>query len=392
MNNRNALLFICAFMLVFALVFQSIPPVMGFLIPDLNISHAQAGLLMSLFGLPGIFISLPIGIAADVYGSRKVGLWVLAITAAGSLLVAVGPNFPLLLVGRVIAGIGALSIAIVAAQTLSHRFAAKDMGKVMGIFNSVMPLGTILTLNVFGLLAASFGWRVPLLATFAYSFLFLLLFYFKYSAAESEGAQSKPSLKESIVTLQDIRGVVWLLAGMWAAYNAAAISYLSFAGNYFVSIGYDPAYAGFLTSLFMIGSLFLSPVVGYLTDKFGGEESFLLVGSGALAILFWLVPRTGLNPLILGILIGLFGPFIPAPVFSLLPRFLPAERLGLGYGILSTFLNVGVLVGPFLVGFFYDLKASYLPGFNLMAFFALLTAVLAFLLKTINKRDAERFI
>ncbi len=389
MKNWNMLLFICAFMLVFALVFQSIPPVMGFLIPALNITHAQAGLLMSLFGFPGIFLSLPIGIATDVYGSRKVGLWALAVAAAGSLVVALGPNFSLLLFGRIIAGVGALTIAIVAPQALSRRFAPEDMGKVMGIFHSVMPLGTILTLNTFGRLADAFSWRLPLFAVFGYTVLLLILFYFKYSAAAGEGAESMPDLKENKAALREIKGGVWLTAGMWLAYNAAAISYLSFGADYFASVGYEPAYAGFLTSLLMIGALFLSPVVGYLTDKFGGEVTFIAVGGTALAVLFWLVPRVGINPLFLGILIGVFAPFIPAPVFSLLPGFLPPERLGLGYGILSSLLNLGVLIGPFLVGLFYDLRASYVPGFNLMAFFALLTAVFALLLKTTGKQNAR---
>ena len=57
-SRWNALFFIYIFMLVFALVFQGIPPVFGYIISELGISHAQVGALMSLFGLPGIFISI----------------------------------------------------------------------------------------------------------------------------------------------------------------------------------------------------------------------------------------------------------------------------------------------------------------------------------------------
>ena len=53
MDNWRVLLFICAFMLVFAIVFQSIPPIVGFLIDTMGITHAQAGALMA-----SLFLSL----------------------------------------------------------------------------------------------------------------------------------------------------------------------------------------------------------------------------------------------------------------------------------------------------------------------------------------------
>jgi MFS family permease len=134
----KAMFYIYLFMLVFAVTFQSIPPLLGFLVHSLEISHTQAGALMSLFGLPGILISIPGGIFADVYGPKRVGVIALIITLGGSLLVALGKSFPLLIIGRVISGIGGLTISIVAPQALSRWFASKDLGKAMGIFNTAM--------------------------------------------------------------------------------------------------------------------------------------------------------------------------------------------------------------------------------------------------------------
>lgn len=390
MGNWKVLFFICAFMLVFAIVFQSIPPVVGFLIDTLGITHAQAGALMSLFGLPGIFISIPGGILADIHGAKKVGLVSLALTLIGSLLVALGSSFSLLVVGRIIAGVGALTISIVAPQTLSRRFTQQDMGKVMGIFNSVMPFGTIVTLNTFGRLAAFASWRLPLLLASTYTFFILIYFYLKYPAMPGEGEEhGTVSMKESISYLKKTKLPVWLIAGIWLFYNAGSIAYLSFAGDYYVSVGYSPSYAGFLSSLLMIGALILSPVVGYLTDRYGREEYVLLFGNLAVAVLFWLVPRTVLNPVYLGILIGIAASCIPAPVFSLLPSFLPPERMGLGYGILASLLNIGVLIGPLLVGYYYDQTANYLPGFSLMALFILLSSLLALFLVVVKRRQHQ---
>lgn len=382
--------FIYIFMLVFALIFQGMPPVFGFIISSLGITHAQAGALMSFFGLPGIFISIPGGILSDIYGSRLVGIASLIIALVGSLLVGFGNNFTVLVIGRVISGIGALTIAIVAPQVLSKIFDKKDMGIAMGIFNTAMPLGTILTLNTFGFLAATTNWRIPLLLTSAYCFLILVLFFFKYSdVSEGSGERKhkKMDLKESFKMISKAGFPIWLIAIIWMMYNASTISYLAFGSDYYVSVGYDSSYSGFLTSLLMIGALVFSTFVGYLTDKFGNEEYFILGGSIGLAIALLLVPKGSINPLILGSLIGLSVAFVPSPVFSLVPKYLHRDQVGLGYGILSTCLNIGVLIGPFLVGLFYDRSKSYASGFVLMSILALLTGVFAIILKRVGKKS-----
>jgi MFS family permease len=67
-SRRWSILFLIYFsMLAFALVFQSIPPLLGLVISALQLSHTQAGALMGLFALPGIFISIPGGMLADIY-------------------------------------------------------------------------------------------------------------------------------------------------------------------------------------------------------------------------------------------------------------------------------------------------------------------------------------
>lgn len=390
MNNWKDLLLICAFMLVFAIVFQSIPPVVGILVTSLGITHTQAGALMSLFGLPGIFISIPGGILADSYGSKKVGLFSLGITLLGSLIVALASNFTALLTGRVVAGIGALTISVVAPQTLSQRYGKEDLGKVMGIFNSMVPLGTVLTLNLFGRLATTTSWRVPLFLASAYTLVVLLFFKFKYDDLPSETEQTeRPKVGESLAYLKEITTPVWLLGVIWLVYNAGTIAYLSFASDYYVTIGYDLSYAGFLSSLLMIGALILSPIVGILIDHYGNEEVFIITGSLGIALLFWLIPQTIINPVVLGLLLGVAAACVPAPLFALLPKYLPPQRLGLGYGILATLLNIGVLVGPFFVGHYYDLTASYLQGFNLMTLFLLLAGILAIFLFVINKGESR---
>jgi MFS family permease len=384
-SRWRVLVYVYVSMITFAVIFQVIPPVLGFIISSMELSHTQAGALMSFFALPGILIAIPGGILADVYGPKRIGIAALIIALAGSLLVGLGGSFPVLLSGRFLSGVGAL--------TISRWFTRGDLGRAMGIFNTAMPVGTILALNSFGRLAALSNWRLPVLLTAAYSLVILVLFFYKHPGLPGEEGQKireKVDFKKRISSLRETGGAVWLVSLVWMMYNAAAISYLTFTGDYYSTAGYDVSYAGFLTSLFMIGSLLFCPLVGYWVDKVGRQEFFIAGGSIALALLLLLVPRSGLNPLLLGSLIGIAAAFIPAPVFSLVPRFLPPGRVGMGYGILSTCLNIGVLVGPLLVGFSYDQAQNYLMGFNLMAIFAVLTALIALWLRFMNRAELSR--
>ena len=382
-SRWRVLFYVYLSMLVFALTFQVIPPLLGLIITDLNISHTQAGALMSIYALPGIIISIPGGILTDLHGPKKVGLAALAVAAAGALLVGSGVNFTLLALGRFVAGIGALTLTIAAPQTISRWFSGKDLGVAMGIFNTAMPVGSIIALNTFGLIALSFTWRVPVYFTAFYSLIILFVFYFKHPglpAGEASSAGPAPNFKEALSAVFKTGWPVWLVSMVWMLFNAATISYVTFAGDHFISLGYSVARAGFLASLFMFGSFLFSPLVGLITDRLGGEELFIVTGCTVLAGLFLLVYNPAINHLLLCAVIGFFGAFVPAPVFALIPKYLSSHQLGLGYGILSALLNLGMLVGPLVTGFLYDQTENYFYGFILMAAFLLLTALLGLVL------------
>src|SRR5512139_969044 len=93
--------------LAFTLIFQSIPPILPFIHSELHLTYSQSGLLMSLFSLPGIFVSLLGGFLSDRYGIRPLGTGCFLLMIAGTLLVGLGMDLQTLELGRVVAGVGA---------------------------------------------------------------------------------------------------------------------------------------------------------------------------------------------------------------------------------------------------------------------------------------------
>ncbi len=359
-------------MLSFAMVFQSIPPLLSLIISEFAISRAQAGLLMSLFALPGIFIALPSGMISDRFGMKKVGLVSLVLMIAGTLIVGTS-NSPLrAYLGRIVSGVGGLTLAIVLPQLLSRWFLRKELGLGMGVFNTAMPLSTILSFNIFGILGESFGWQIPIFLTTTVNVIALLIFLWLFKEPAAEKAEKA---KSSIIRdITELGPSIWLVGFSWMWFNAAFISFLTFSSEFFVTRGYEIGSAGFMSSIVMIGPLILSPLVGYFLYRFGREEAFIGVGGIILASLIFLIhTSTFVVPLL--VLIGIFAALVPAPIFSLPSKIVKPENIGLGFGIVTTCLNVGVLLGPFVAGLARDFTGDYALSFYILSLFAILQTI-----------------
>lgn len=356
-------------MLAFALVFQSIPPILGLIISELGITHAQAGLLMGLFALPGIFLAIPSGLLSDYYGAERVGAVSLGLMVVGTAVSGTAEGFFTLAAGRLVAGIGALALAVVGPQILSQWFYKKEVGLAMGFLNTAVPLGTVVAFNSFAKLGSTIGWRIPILLTSALSLVALIVFLLVYRPVSGSEGERK-----SVLFMNPFQAgaKIWLIGLSWMWFNAGVIAFLTFAPDYFVSRGFDIGRAGFLTSILMFAALVFNPVVGYTAHRLGKKELFIAAGGVLLAIIMLLIPFSGLPVLALMVLLGVAAASTPAPIFSLPSDVLTPEKLGMGFGIVTTLLNVGILVGPYLVGLTIDVTGAFQSSFVLMAGFVFL--------------------
>jgi MFS family permease len=136
--------------LAFALTLQSIPPILPLIISELHITYAQSGLLMGFFALPGLFVSLLGGFLSDRYRMRPLGIACFSFMIGGTLCVGLGMNLWILWLGRIISGIGALTLSTILPKLLSQWFREREEGLAMGIFNTGIPLGSIICFSLFG--------------------------------------------------------------------------------------------------------------------------------------------------------------------------------------------------------------------------------------------------
>lgn len=376
-------------MLGFAFSLQSLPPILSLIIKELDLTHTQAGLLMSLFALPTVFLAVLFGSLSDRRGPFKIGVISLILVIVGALIFAVSHTFVYAGLGRVIAGLGAAAISVVSAQIVSQWFREGELGTAMGIFNTAMPVGTIVSFTTFGRLGESLGWRVPIFIAMTIGAVGLASFVILYkpvlkqpqrvtSGREGERGLFSSLLKVGILT--------WLVGFCWMWFNASIISFSTFAPDFFISKGYTIGSAGFLTSLLMWGSLGLSPLIGRLIDKVGNNEVFIGIGGIIMAVAIYSIAR-GTNFLLPMVVIAVAVAFVPTPIFSLLPKISRPENLGLSFGIVSMFASMGMLFGPYVTGFLRDKTGSYQVSFTFLSILALLLTLTALVLRAKMRRN-----
>jgi len=363
--------------LAFTLIFQSIPPVLPLIISELRLTYAQSGLLMSLFSLPGLFISLLGGFLSDRYKMRPLAAGCFLLMIGGTMLIAFGADLRILWLGRIIAGIGAITLSIFLPKLLSQWFKNRELGLAMGLFNTGVPLGSILCFGLFGTMGSHWGWRIPILLTGVYLLITFVLFT---SLCRLPHAQEKRTDKPTGIykSIKEMGWPIWWVGFSWLWFNAAFTSFATFAPNFFVQKGYTIEKSGLFIGIPLLGSLFFSTLIGYLVDRIKHQEWFIGIGAIGLTILALFFDLSS-SFLLLVILMGIFSAMIPAPIYSLPPEILKAENVGLGFGVISTCSSVGLFVAPYVVGKARDLTGSHLSTFVLISLFFFLVAIFIFL-------------
>ena len=357
--------------LIFAVVLQSIPPILGILIDMLHISYAEAGVLMSLALLPAIVLSIPGGLLVDRFGVRITGTVSLAIMMLGTVIVAMGNSYLVLSLGRLIVGLGATGVVVALPKIITAWFAGREIGLAMGVYHTAFPLGTILALNFAGILAYGLGWQVPIWGSAVLCAVALLLFI--SFIRDKKGEQSETLESSNLLgAIKEAGWKIWCVGIAWAFFAGCTISYFTYAPDYFISSGKDVAQAGLIASAPMFGSIVLAALVGKLVDRIGKKWLFAVIGLAGIALMLFLIPRFTNHAALLAVSMGIFIALFTPASFAMPADIVPERVRGVGFGIILTCQGFGNVLAPALVGLLRDITGNYWWSFAAMFVMALL--------------------
>ena len=339
-----------------------VPPVMPLLMEDFGQSAGQAGLLMSVFAITGLFLAIPSGFILQRLGYRATGLMALVFLAAGAGSGAFSKDIGSLLLSRFVEGAGLSLMAVTAPDIIALWFAPEKRGKAMGIWSVWVPFGSTAMFILAPLLAVHWGWRAVWQFGWCYTIAVGLLFYFlvKSPAGLSPDQDHSDSCKN--LTIQSLSLVLrnrnlWLISLLFCCFNFTVVAFLTWGPTFLHSVRHASIIrASHIMSLTSILNMVAAPLAGWMLDKTGSRKVLCALPLLAMAFLFPANATASENLfLALTVAIGFLGGFVPTGVFSSAVEIVGDERLtGMAMAVIQIGQNSGMLLGPLVFGWLVE--------------------------------------
>jgi MFS family permease len=303
---------------------------------SLHVSSGSTAVVLSAYFLAFALTLLPGGSLVDRYDTRRLALLGLGVFALGAAAGALAPSITVLVVSRVIQGVGAGLVSPAALAGAVSGFPPERRGGALGIWGASAGVSNLLGPVMGGVLTVALGWRadwwalVPLALAAAVGIARLVP-----STVHGEEA-GHPVLNRVVVT----------------ASLVAALTFAVMIGSFYLAEQYLQRAAGFsalgASAVLVVVALLVgvaAPVAGRLVDLYGERlpavAGFLAAAAGLLVLGIPGVPLdTGLT----------IVPLIPVGL-GLGMLFVPTSRAALNatplasHGRTSALLSIGRLLG-----------------------------------------------
>ena len=336
--------------LTYILGVSSITPAFPKIVKELNISAKDVGLLISIFSFPGILLTPFLGVIADRWGRKKIIIPSLMLFGIAGGLCFFVRDFKILLILRLIQGIGAAPLGALTVTIIGDLYSRKELIAAMGYNSSVRSIGSASYPAIGGALAMM-GWHYPfILPVIAIPIGFLVLFNLKTPEPENE------------VHIREHLNIVWKKLRNRQVVGLLVIGIIIFVmlfGSYMTcfplllgnSFAASTLIIGFIMASASLIAAFTSSQLGKIIKLFSRKTilkmSFILYALALLIIPLISQLRSFFIPVIIfGIAHGMSIPVIQA----LLVEAAPLKYRATFMSVSGMTFRVGQTLGPFLMG------------------------------------------
>ncbi|MGX0848527.1 MFS transporter [Staphylococcus auricularis] len=158
MTVMRTITFILSVFIV-GMVEMMVAGIMNLMSADLHISEAVIGQLITIYAIT-FAISGPILVKlTERYSPRYVLLYTLLVFAIGNLIIAVAPNFTILVIGRILSSAAASLIVVKTLALTTLLTTPQNRGKMLGIVYSGFSGANVLGVPIGTIIGDFIGWR-----------------------------------------------------------------------------------------------------------------------------------------------------------------------------------------------------------------------------------------
>ncbi|MEU5790350.1 MDR family MFS transporter [Micromonospora purpureochromogenes] len=350
------------------------------------------------------------GKMADLYSKKLLIQLSLGLFVVGSLIAGFTPNVEVLLVSRVVQGIGAGGMTALATIVMAAMIPPRELGRYAGIFGAVFGVGTIAGPLIGGLLVDTswLGWRWCFLIGVPFTILSIVLLQRTLHLPVARrtvkidwmGAVLITSGVSTLLIWSSLAGNKFAWASGWTAamvtggvlllalavvvesraaepivpldifrnrtvslatvasvlVGVAMFGGTVFLSQYFqISLGKSPTVAGLMSLPMIFGLLVSSTIAGQLITKFGRWKAYLVAGAAVMTVGMLLLgtidARTSV--FVLSIYMAVLGIGVGMLMQNLVlaaQNDVPAHELGAATSVLTFFRSMGGAIGVSALG------------------------------------------
>ena len=383
--------------------YDSIAPLADTLQRALGFSDTQLGTLNAIYSLPNLVMVLVGGVLVDRVGPSRATAAFAVVCLLGTILTAASPSFPVMAAGRLLFGLGAESMIVAVTVALGQWFVGRQLGLAFGLNVSVARAGSFtadLSPTWFAPVYAG-GWQPPLVlaAAFAATSVAAAVVYWRLERSAARRFVLPGPAPADRLVWTDIRAFdrsYWYVVGLCVTFYSVVLPFRStFAIKYFQHAhGLSLEDAGAVNGSVYLAAIVATPLFGLLADRVGHRSALMTAGSACLALAFPVLGYTSWNVWVATVLIGIAFSLVPAVLWPVIPKLVPAERLGTAYGLMTLVQNVGLMGANLVAGVVNDAAGaseSNPSGYGSMLAFFFLLALAGFVFaEALRRRERGR--
>ncbi len=333
------------------------------LVASMALSTAELGLLTSAFFAAFALVQLPVGMALDRYGPRKVQLPLLLLAAGGALLFARGHSYLQLVLARFVIGLGVGGCFMSAVKAISSSIAPARLPSVHGYLIAVGGLGAASATLPVQLALRYTDWRGVLSALALLAALIGATIWLVSPPAVAPTKRAPQSLgalldvyrhrgfRDTIALMLIPHTIFFGMQGLWIGRWLSDVAH------------FDDGAVGYLLYLSMAAIIFGAIGVGMLTE-WAGKRGVTPLDVAAVGVALFMLIQLGfvcnLKPSfqLLSVLFTLVGT-ITGLEYAIVAQAMPPGLTGRA----ATCLNLLIFLGAFVVqAGFGQIIALWAPG------------------------------
>ena len=313
--------------------------------------------------------------------------------------------------GFAIFGVGYEMTGITVSKAMVRWFTGHELALAMGLQLAMARFGTAAALSISAPIARHYTLSTPLLLALAFLIIGLLAFLvfcvmdrrldslgnLRENLGDSRKADEITEATESSDEFRwsDIGAILrnpgfWLITLFCVLFYSAVSPFLKFSTKLMVmKYGVDPDLAGFFSSIAPFGTILMTPLFGFVYDKYGKGVTLVIIGAMMLTAVhfgFSLPIHSSTVAIALMVVLSIGYSLAPAALWPCVPKIIPLKCLGTAYSMIFFIQNFGRAIIPMFVGRANETDPSYTTSMLIFGFTALGAAIVAITMLLVDRK------